>query len=184
MKRRACRLLVGPAAAILLWGTVTDAQVFSTRDEAINRLFPGRTIVRKTLFLTDLEKEAIEQKVGASVESKVVPYYIALGKEGVEGYLFFDTRIVRTMPETFMVAIRPDTTIARVEILAFHEPADYLPGERWLQLFSGRRLTDDLWVKRTIPNITGATLSTRSINDGVRRFLAVFESAVPKEQTE
>ncbi|MDH4070906.1 MAG: FMN-binding protein [Ignavibacteria bacterium] len=184
MKQRSLGLILLLATGLLLSIAAAGAQVFSTRDEAISRLFPGREIHRKTLFLTDPEKRKIEEKAGTALGSKVVSYYIARGEEGVEGYLFFDTHTVRTMPETFMVAIRPDSTVARVEILAFHEPADYLPGERWLELFTGRPLTDDLWVKRAIPNITGATLSTRSINDGVRRFLAVFESAVPKEHTQ
>lgn len=158
-----------------------NAQIFSTKEESLQRTFPGRSVERKTIFLTDAQVEEVRRTARTAVESRVVTYYIARDEHGVAGYVFFDTHTVRTMPETFMVAIRPDSTVAGIEILAFHEPVDYLPDERWLQFFVDRRLTDDLWIKRSIPNITGATLSTRSINEGVRRFLALFESIVPKE---
>jgi hypothetical protein len=39
----------------------------------------------------------------------------------------------------------------------------------------------DLWLKRGIQNIVGATLSAQSITSAVRVALAVFETSVPKE---
>jgi hypothetical protein len=85
------------------------------------------------------------------------------------------------MPETFMVFVRPDSTVGGVEILAFHEPRDYLPGARWLSTLLGQRLSDNLWVKRGIPNITGATLSSQAITRGTRKALALFELVAAKE---
>jgi Na+-translocating ferredoxin:NAD+ oxidoreductase RnfG subunit len=63
-----------------------------------------------------------------------------------------------------------------VEILAFDEPPDYLPKRAWLGQFSGKRLDDELSVKRGIRGITGATLSSQAVTDAVRRVLAIHEA--------
>ena len=70
-------------------------------------------------------------------------------------------------------ALRP-IAAERVELLAFFEPPDYEPPARWLNQFKGRRLNDDLYLKRGLRNISGATLTAQSFADGVRRALAVF----------
>ena len=111
----------------------------------------------------------------------MVTYYVGKSTRGIHGYAFFETHIVRTMPETFMAVVNPDGNLKFVEILAFYEPEDYLPPRRWLDLFRGRKLGDDLWVKRGIRNITGATLTTQAITDGIRRILATFRVAIKKE---
>jgi hypothetical protein len=157
------------------------SQVYMTKEKALKHFLPGATPERRTLFLTDEQVGDIERHSKVRVESKVITYYVGKAPHGGLGYAFFDTHNVRTMPETFMVLINPDSTIATVEILAFYEPEDYLPGARWRSLFAQRKLNDDLWVKRGIPNISGATLSAQAITGAVRRLLATFEIAVPKE---
>jgi hypothetical protein len=159
------------------------AQVYLTKDEALKVYFPNASsIERKNLFLTDQQVERIQAQAKARVDSKIVTYYVARGTKGIEGHAFFETRIVRTMPETFMVVINPEASVHAVELLAFYEPEDYLPPKRWLRLFEGKTLQSDLWLKRGVQNIVGATLSAQGITEGVRRVLATFEIAVPKEK--
>ncbi len=86
------------------------------------------------------------------------------------------------MPETFMAVINPDSTVRAVEILAFYEPEDYLPPKRWIEQFRSKSLNSDLWLKRGVQNIVGATLSAQSVTEGVRRLLSTFEVAIPKEK--
>jgi Na+-translocating ferredoxin:NAD+ oxidoreductase RnfG subunit len=71
------------------------------------------------------------------------------------------------------VTVRPNGSLLAVEVVAFGEPEDYLPRRNWLKLFSGRRLDEELQVGRGLAHVTGATLTTRSIADAVRRVLAV-----------
>jgi hypothetical protein len=157
------------------------AQVFLTKDEALTRAFPGAVIERKTLFLTEQQAQAIQAKAKAKIESNIVPYYVARVGSKKIGYAFFETHVVRTMPATFMTIVNPDSSVRAVELLAFYEPEDYLPPKRWLELFTAKRLENDLFLKRGIANIAGATLSAHAISEGVRRILATFEVAVPKE---
>lgn len=160
-----------------------EGQLYLTQEGALKLAFPtADSIERKTVFLTDKQAEAIQLKARAEVESKIVTYYVARDPENVLGYAFFETQIVRTMPETSMAVVDPDGSLRTVEILAFYEPGDYLPSRRWLSQFDKKTLNDDLWVKRGIQNISGATLSAHSIAEGVRRVLATFAIAIPKEK--
>ena len=161
-----------------------EAQVYLTQEQALKLAFPDSATVveRKTLFLTDDQVKEIQAQAKAKVESKLVTYYAGKNTEGVDGYAFFEINIVRTMPETFMVVVNPNGAVRFVEILAFYEPPDYLPTKRWFELYKEKELNKDLWVKRGIPNISGATLSSNAITAGVRKALATFKVAIMKEK--
>jgi hypothetical protein len=162
--------------------TPSSGQVHLTRDEALNLAFPAvATIDRKTAFLDDQQVHQIQQLAKAKVESKIVTYYVGRADTGVVGYAFFETHIVRTMPETFMAVVSPDGTVKMVEILAFYEPEDYRPSTRWLGQFSHRRISEDLWLKRGVRNISGATMSAHALTEGVRRILATYSVIVQKD---
>lgn len=160
-------------------------QVFKTQKEALQQAFPeSDSITRKVIFLTKEQVNEIQKLAKAKVKSKVVTYYIGSKANKVIGYAFFETNIVRTKPETFMVVINPDSTIKYVDILAFYEPLDYLPTGHWFDLFKKKILNHNLWPKRDIHNITGATLTVQAVTQGVRKMLAIYQIAVPKEESE
>ena len=101
-----------------------------------------------------------------------------------QGYAIIDSHNVRTLPETFMVVVEPNGTLRRVEVLAFHEPPEYLPTERWIEQFPGKKLDDDLKLGAGIQGITGATLSAQAMTAGVRRALAIIAVAIPDAAAE
>lgn len=163
--------------------SLSPAQVYLTKEEALKQYFPAPSSVeRKTLFLTDQQVEQIQARAKAKVESKIVTYYVGKKSGTVQGYAFFETHVVRTMPETFIIIMNPEGSVRAVEILAFYEPEDYLPPKRWLKLFQEKTSQSDLWLKRGVQNIVGATLSAQGITDGVRKVVTMFELTVPKEK--
>ena len=163
---------------LILCCTSVWSQVYLTKEAALELYFPNTAIERRTVFLTEGQAQVIQNTAKAKVPSRIVTYYIGMNNDRAIGYAFFETHIVRTMPATFMIVVNPDSTIRAVELLAFYEPEDYRPPKRWLELFDGKSLQSDLWLKRGIQNIVGATLSAQSISDGVRRTLALYETAV------
>ena len=163
---------------LILCCTSVWSQVYLTKEAALELYFPNTAIERRTVFLTERQAQVIQNTAKAKVPSRIVTYYIGMNNDRAIGYAFFETHIVRTMPATFMIVVNPDSTIRAVELLAFYEPEDYRPPKRWLELFDGKSLQSDLWLKRGIQNIVGATLSAQSISDGVRRTLALYETAV------
>ncbi|HEX4823621.1 MAG TPA: FMN-binding protein [Candidatus Polarisedimenticolaceae bacterium] len=176
MTRRAAALAL--VAALV---TAARAAVYLTQDKALALAFPeGTKVERQAIFMTDTQlRKARAAAGGVPVESALVTRYTGKDAAGrVVGTAYFDTHRVRTLDETLMVVVGPDAKVARVEILSFGEPPDYLPKHAWLDQFKGHALDDDLSVKRGIRGITGATLSSQAATDAVRRVLAIH-GAVP-----
>ncbi len=162
--------------AIGLHGAATPAaaKVFMTQEQALNRAFPApQTRERRTLFLSPGQAQQVVTLAGSPLERSVVPYYVGMREGVITGYAYFDTHLVRTLPETVLVRLTPGGRIVAIEVLSFDEPEDYLPRERWLRQFDGRLLDDELSLKGAIRGLTGATLSSRSVTAAARRILAI-----------
>jgi hypothetical protein len=160
--------------SFLLLCPSAHAAVLLTQDQALRLAFPEGEADRRTLYLDETSRAGVQKQARARVESLVITYYVGALADATTGYAFFETHIVRTMPETFMTVIDSSGTVRFVELLAFYEPADYQPPPRWFEQFQGKILDNNLLVKRGIRNITGATLSTHALTDGVRRALALW----------
>jgi hypothetical protein len=177
MRRRsriALALALGALAA-----RAAGATVFLAEDEALKLAFPDADRVEdRTVILTDEQKLDVEKRAHAPVETQLWTIHVGWKGDAVQGYAIIDSHVVRTLPETFMVVIDPAGTVRRVEILAFHEPPEYLPTARWVGQFAGRTLNDDLKLNGAIQGITGATLSATAMTAGVRRALALFAVVV------
>jgi Na+-translocating ferredoxin:NAD+ oxidoreductase subunit G len=177
---------VGAVALTLLvcWPGAAAAQEVLTQDEALALAFPNATSIdRRTAFLTDAQLAAVRGAAGRDVDvsQQVITYYVGLAGDRILGYAYFDAHRVRTMPEVLMVTVTPDATVGRIEILSFSEPPEYRAPAGWLRQFPTRRLTPDLSVRRAIPNITGATLTSRAVTSAVRRILAVHQVIHPRQ---
>ena len=169
----ALSLLAGSATRPI----VARAEVLMTRDEALGQAFPGARIERKTFALTVAEAAAVERHAHAKAGSRLVNAYLAWHGDTLAGTAFLDTRIVRTMPGVFMISVGPDTTVQRVDVLAFHEPSDYRPTTRWLGQFARRRL-DRLQPGGDLRMLAGATLTTRAVTESTRLALALYADVV------
>ena len=152
-------------------------KVYLTQDEALLAAFPAPARVeRRTLCLDDARAGRVEKESGDKLPSRLIPYYVGRGHEGVLGYAYFDTHLVRTLPETIMVLVKPDGTLGRITILSFAEPEDYFPREAWMDQFPGRRLDSDLAVRRGIRNLTGASLTAEAIGENIQRRARIFQT--------
>ncbi|MEO8347622.1 MAG: hypothetical protein ABI610_01825, partial [Acidobacteriota bacterium] len=105
-------VLLGIAGWALAVGAVRASPVYSSREQALARAFPPpATIERKTHFLTDAEREKASRAARARVESNLVVTYVGRTSKGILGTAYFDTHVVRTMPETLLLVVRPDGTL-------------------------------------------------------------------------
>ena len=74
-----------------------------------------------------------------------------------------------------MVVVGPAGSIARIEVLSFSEPEEYMPRGHWYAQFPGKALDDELAVKRGIRPVSGATLTARATTEAARRVLALHQ---------
>jgi electron transport complex protein RnfG len=151
------------------------AKVFLTQEEALKLAFAGATVERRSVFLTEAEVSEAARLSGGPRPSALVAAYVATKDGRLAGTAYFDTHVVRTLAETLMVVVSPAGTIARIEILSFSEPEEYLPREHWYAQFPGKALDDELSVKRGIRAVSGATLTARATTEAARRVLALHQ---------
>jgi Na+-translocating ferredoxin:NAD+ oxidoreductase RnfG subunit len=178
--------LTGLALAIALTMTalpslpgVALAKVFYSRNEALDMAFPdAERVESETHVLADEQVARIERMAKGPLESKLVKIYTGFRGNEVVGYAVIDIHNVRTLPEAFMIVLDPDGTVRSLRMLAFHEPLDYMPAERWYAQFEARSLEEPLRVGGDVHGIVGATLSARATARGVRRALAFYEVLV------
>jgi hypothetical protein len=162
--------------AAILWVHVAIGAVFHSRSEIANLAFPDCDRVEtRDVFLSPEQRERIERAAGSALDGSLITIYEGYSGDRLVGYAMLDSHLVRTLPETLLVVLDASGSVTATYVMAFHEPPDYLPGDRWLGLFHDRRLSDDLRVGRAIVGITGATLSARAVVGSVRRSLAIYE---------
>lgn len=166
-------LLLG--AVTLGSGPAAHAKVFLTVGEALRLAFAGCETARRTAYLTSEQVRRARDLSGEEVPSALVTYYTATKAGQPAGTAYFDTHRVRTQPETLMIVVDPAGRVARVEVISFREPEEYLPRGAWYGQFHGRKLDRDLQVKRSLRPVTGATLTVRATTSAVRRVLALHQ---------
>ena len=167
MKRIVLALIVFGAAL------AAPARVLMTQEQALASAFPGAKVSRQTFFLTPQQHAAAQKESGVDFREQLVIRYTATSGDNVVGHAYFDTHRVRTLPETVMFVVTPAGKIDRVEVLSFDEPPDYFPKRRWLDQLHGRKLGEDLSLRRAIRPISGASLTGRAIVNASRKVLAL-----------
>ena len=149
-------------------------RVLLTSAEALELAFPKCEIQRSTVYLTKEQRAQAEKLAGFEVKGLARPY-VATKDGKVVGTAYFDSHRVRTLKESIMIVVGTDGAIQRIEVLAFGEPLDYLPGAKWYAQFKGKVLNDDLRLRKGIRAVTGATLTAQATTDSARRILAVHQ---------
>ena len=95
----------------------------------------------------------------------------------VEGYFFVDHVIGKHLNIDYSVALDASGSVRRVEILTYRESYGFeVANAGWLSQFVGKSNGSALQINQDIRNISGATLSSRHVTEGVKRILAYYAS--------
>jgi hypothetical protein len=172
------------AAGLLLAAAAArpeSAPAAAQGEQVVRALFPGADRVEpRDVILTDEMVARIERLARARVRERLVTFYVARAGGTVKGYAVIHGHVVRTKRETFAIAFEPDGRIRRITILAFLEPEEYKPPERWLAQLEGKGPGDRLAVGQDLAPITGATLTARGIAEESRWLLQALREAAPE----
>jgi len=163
----------------LLAAAPAAGEVFLSQREALALAFPGADrIERRSVVLDDAQASSVERLSGAELESRIVTLHEGFRGGERLGYALIDVHTVRTLPEAFMVVLSPAGVVTSLRMLAFYEPSEYKPTERFLAQFGARALGPELRLGGAIHGIAGSSLSSRAVTAGVRRSLALYEVLV------
>jgi hypothetical protein len=171
-------LALAAAAASL----AAQGKVFLTTDEALELAFPGCQITRKEHLLDERQRARITEQAGQAASRSIVFAYEARRDGALVGTAWFDRHRVRSLQELLMIVVGPDGRCARIEVLAFGEPVDYLPRETFYAQLIGRALDAELSTKQAIRGVAGATLTVEATVAAVRQVLATHAALYPDQQ--
>jgi Na+-translocating ferredoxin:NAD+ oxidoreductase RnfG subunit len=153
-----------------------EAKVYLSQREALEAAFPDADAIDKTTHvLDDAQAERVQALAQARLDSRLVTLHTATRGGVVLGHALIEVHTVRTLPEAVLVVLSPDGHVQSLRMLAFYEPEEYLPSQRWLAQFDGSQLGQELRLQGKIHGIAGSTLSSRAVTSGVRRALALYE---------
>ncbi len=155
--------------------TAAHATQYLTVAQAQSQMFPSATaFIDQSLTFTPAQRKAIGRASGvASAKGQRVYEARTAGRH--LGWMFVDQVLGKHELITYAVALDPAGAIRAIEILDYRETyGGEIRNPKWRQQFVGKRSGATLRLDRDIKNISGATLSSRHVTDGVRRLLATY----------
>jgi hypothetical protein len=161
---------------LLLLSAVTPsfAKIFYSKNEALELAFgKGTQVGQLSLFPDEQQVAKIEELGKVKLDSGLFTFYVGKDQGKPLGYAAIESGTVRTKPETLMIVLTADGELRNVTTLAFHEPPEYLPPERWFEQLYKRPLAD-MDFNKGIDGISGATLSTRAAVSSIRKVMAIY----------
>jgi hypothetical protein len=170
-----------PVAAVCV-PAAAHATQYLTVEQAQHAIFPrADRFGEADLHLSPEDRKRIGASAGVGMPRNEPRVWQALGGDAPLGFFFVDEVIGKHELITYAVGIGVDGAVRGVEILDYRESrGGEVRDPRWRAQFSGKHASDPLRVGEDIQNITGATLSSRHITEGVRRLLALHKLVLAK----
>jgi electron transport complex protein RnfG len=162
---------VAPQAIAAKYMTVEQAQaaIFPFADE----------YVVKQLQLTPQQIQEIEKLSGVKTRSTQPQVWMAQTKGKLAGWFFVDQVIGKHELITYALGIKPDGSIQQLQVLEYLENyGSQVRYPNWRDQFVGKTVKNPVTIETDIENISGATLSSRHLTDGIRRLLFLHQAAL------
>lgn len=156
---------------------MNHAEVFMTEDDAVKIMLPKSQRVRKeVLRLSQDKKDVIEQRIGWKFPEEAFEVYIGETGDKIDGYAMVHNTIGKHKHMTYMVGVDPKGVCSDVELLVFREAKGSEVGRKRFNVqYEGKTVLDPIRINKDIINISGATMSVRSISAGVKRVLVLVD---------
>ena len=176
-----------PALAERIWDSelkryltdqeMTHAEVFLTEEDALKLMFPTSERIRQDILkLSPETKLQIEERIGWKFPEESFDVYIGETGTRIDGYALVQNTIGKHKPMTYMVGVDSTGRVMNVELLMFREArGSEVRTKRFNVQYEGKTSTDPVRINKDIINISGATMSVRSMSAGVKRVLVLVD---------
>ena len=156
---------------------MTHAEVFLTEEQGVKLMLPKSERIRKeVLQLSQDQKKMVESRIGWKFPETSFEVYIGETGSTVDGYAMIQSTIGKHKPMTYMVGVDKKGHVMNVELLVFREArGSEVRTKRFNYQYEGKTVLDPVRINRDIINISGATMSVRSMSAGVKRVLVLID---------
>jgi hypothetical protein len=153
------------------------AEVYLTEEEALKLMFPKSTRIKKELLRVPMEKKmTVEDRIGWKFPEDSFDVYIGESGSQIDGYALVQHTIGKHKPMTYMVGVDHTGHVLNVELLVFREArGSEVRTKRFNVQYEGKTVLDPVRINKDIINISGATMSVRSMTAGIKRVLVLID---------
>lgn len=161
--------LIAPFAII---STASWSNVYFSTEQAQQVIFADGKFTPVNLMLSSEQRNTLRSRSGVYEPFQENRVWAVEGR----GFFIIDQVVGKHEMITYAVGLNVDGSVKQLEILEYketygHEVRDVV----WRKQFVGKTLAAPVKLNKDIVNITGATLSSKHLTDGVRRVLTVYD---------
>jgi Na+-translocating ferredoxin:NAD+ oxidoreductase RnfG subunit len=173
-------LIPGLVLASALPVPVVVAAEYLSIDTAQRAVYPDADSFQEVVLRQSPEQlQAILVRAGPQPPHGVMRIWSASRNGVLLGHVFVDEVIGRQSLITYAVGIDSSGSIRNLEIMAYREShGGEIRNPAWRGQFAHRSDLDQLRFRTDIKNISGATLSSEHVTQGVRWLLALWQAAL------
>ncbi len=152
-------------------------EVYLSPEEAAKLMFPKSERIRKEVLTLQAEQKTVIQKlIGWDFPETSFECFIGETNGKIDGWALIQNTIGKHKPMTYMVGVNPQGEATSVEVLVYRESrGSEVRTKRFNYQYQGKDVHDPIRINRDIINITGATMSVRSMSAGVKRALVTVD---------
>lgn len=155
------------------------AVVLSSVEEALQVLLPAAQEIKQEIkVLTAEQKQAIEEKAKVKLDpqlDKEFTFFIGSANGQVMGYVIRDTVKGKWGPIHYMLGLDLKGRITDTVVLEYREKRGRpVAKRRFLKQFVGKTVQDKIKLNKDIRGISGASISSRGMVNGIRKSVHVF----------
>ena len=153
------------------------AEVYLTAEDALKLMFPKSERIKKDLLRVPADRKlVIEERIGWKFPEDSFEVYIGETGTQVDGYALIQNTIGKHKPMTYMVGVDHTGHVLNVELLVFREArGSEVRTKRFNVQYEGKTVLDPVRINKDIINISGATMSVRSMTAGIKRVLVLID---------
>jgi hypothetical protein len=173
-------LIPGLVFASLLPVPVVVAADYLNIETAQKAVYPDADLFQEVVLRQSPEQlQAILERAGPQPPHGMIRIWSASRNGAVLGHVLVDEVIGRQNFITYALGIDSNGSIRALEIMAYREShGGEIRNPGWRGQFAHRSELDQLRFRADIKNISGATLSSEHVTQGVRWLLALWQAAL------
>ena len=151
------------------------AAIYFTVEQAQQKLFAGQAMTPVAVTLTSEQAKAVHKASGLRVREPALKVWRAANG----GWFYVDQVLGKHEMITYALALDASGTVTGLEILDYRETyGGEVRNPKWRAQFTGKKYGAPLKLDVDIVNLSGATLSSAHVTEGVRRLLATHQLVV------
>jgi Na+-translocating ferredoxin:NAD+ oxidoreductase RnfG subunit len=172
---------IAPIAIVFVCPASGYATQYLSIQEAQKLCFPSASSFEAAhVIFTPQQIAEIEKESDQKVLVRGQQIWKAKNDDKTIGYFVADYVVGKHLMIDYAVALNTDLSVRDVEILQYRETyGGEIRNPDWLKQFIGKTKDSKLELNNDITNIGGATLSSRSVTEGIKRVLITLNVTKP-----